>query len=295
MDSYFDISLSKGINISYSSGNYLNLVKKNGLNILYFNGRSIKNKLNEIELFLSCLQGIVHVIVITETWLDEHNFLFYNLHGYKSYHSIRPKYAGGAAIFCHNSIQTCLILNELFLENSHCLIVKLCSFNINIGTIYRSPEGDVDSFIEYYSRKLSSFKNIIYIGDYNINIMNDFIYKVAKFKNSIESDGYVILNSENSDMATRVTDQTTSIIDLVVTDLLKLKYVLDIDDLIFSDHKLIFLNIEFEMVNPLKVLTSESRTDYYGIKKDIEKSDFSDIKSANELIQVLKKREQGRG
>lgn len=288
MDSNFNISLSKGINVSYSSGNYLNLVKQNGLNILYFNGRSIKNKLNEIELFLSCLQGIVHVIVITETWLDEENYLFYNINGYTSYHSIRPKYAGGVAIFCHNSIQTCLSLNEIFLENSHCLVVKICNFNIHIGTIYRAPEGDLDSFIDYYSRKLNSFKNIIYIGDYNINILNDSLNRVSKFKDTVESDGYVILNSESCDMATRVTDQTKSIIDLVVTDLLKYKYILDIDDLTFSDHKLIFLNIDFEMTVSPKILKSDIRTDYSGIKKDIKTSDFSEIKSVNELIELLK-------
>lgn len=89
-------------------------------------------------------------------------------------------------------------------------------------------------------------------------------------------------------MATRVTDQTTSIIDLVVTDLLNLKYNLDIDHLTFSDHKLIFLNIDFKGTNPPKVITKDSRTNYYGIVKDIKNSDISDINNIDELLCLLK-------
>lgn len=287
MDSSFN--LYNGININYSSELKIELINKNGLNILYFNGRSIKNKISDIELFLSYLNCIVHIVVITETWLDENNEMFFNLKNYNSFHNNRRKHAGGVAIFCHSSIISEVVLSETFLDNSHCLIIKLVHYNIHVATIYRAPDGNINDFTSFFSEKLNSYKNILYVGDFNINVLNEFRKEVLNFKSIVESDGYVIMNNLSLDMATRVTDSSLSTIDLVITDLVKYKYNFTVDDLSFSDHKLIFLNMNIDSVNITNKLIQSVHINYNKIKTDIaENSEIAASSSYEDLSEKIK-------
>lgn len=56
-----------------------------------------------------------------------------------------------------------------------------------------------------------------------------------------------MLNSLEPKYATRITDSSTSTLDLVITDCITSAYKFDTDNLHFSDHKQIFLNIDFNI------------------------------------------------
>lgn len=291
MDIETDFSLYSDVNTNHGLGIPHNLLSKKGLNVLYLNGRSIRNKLNDIEIFLQNINQVVHLILITETWLDQNDKDFYNLNNYNSYHNVRDKYGGGVAIFCHESIKSDLLVSEIFLTNSHLLVVKLCDYNINIATVYRAPDCNISDFLSYFASKLNSYKNIIYIGDFNINFLNNQSVNTNEFRNLINSEGHVILNKNTSEYATRKV--SNSILDYVITDLIKYSYNLYLEDIDhLSDHRAILLNFETS-ISVKKFTITKTKINYPKIQTAIETSTqlrFSDTfdEFSSSLANIIK-------
>lgn len=61
------------------------------LNILYFNSQSMRNKLHEIIFFINSFKYPIHLIIVSETYLYEEENVFYDICGFKAYHSNRIK------------------------------------------------------------------------------------------------------------------------------------------------------------------------------------------------------------
>lgn len=170
MDLEEEISLYKGISIKHNFGlsNYIKDI--NGLNILYLNSRSIRYKnLSDVELLIQSFNKVIQIIVVNETWLDINSFESCNIENYISYHNYRTnKRGGGVSIFCHTSVNSNVIINEMFLDNSHFLMISLTELKINIATLYRTPECNFNDFLLYFAEKISKIKNVICIGDFNV-------------------------------------------------------------------------------------------------------------------------------
>lgn len=255
--SYNNLNVNHNLNMSEK------LVSANGMNILYFNSRSLRNKIIEVELLLSKYNETIHCFVITETWLDDTETDFYNFQNYNAYHSVRDKRGGGAAIYCHKTLNSSLISSEIILESSHCLIVKLLNFNIHIGAIYRCPDYKRREFTDIFSTYLNKQKNIIFFGDFNINMLRYDSNDVSYFKNTIDSDGFSLLNNLELSYATRICETSISTIDLIVTDLYQYEYDIGVDNLNFSDHKLLTLILHKNL--PINI------SDEYYFKTDYDK------------------------
>lgn len=54
-------------------------IKNDNLVIMLLNIRSIRKKLNELEIFIDDLNKKPHIIIITESWLREEEVKFFNL------------------------------------------------------------------------------------------------------------------------------------------------------------------------------------------------------------------------
>ena len=59
------------------------------LKILYLNARSIKNKIEEIEIILN--EENIDVAVISETWVKKSEEKYYNFNEYNSVYATRKK------------------------------------------------------------------------------------------------------------------------------------------------------------------------------------------------------------
>lgn len=266
-----EISLYNGINIEHKFGIPETIHNYSGLNIIYLNSRSIKyDNLNDVEFLLQRFDKIIHLVVINETWLDVNSFESCNLINYNSYHNFRTnKSGGGVSIFCHKSINSNLVFNDYFLVNSHFLMINLIDLKINIATIYRTPDSNYLDFLEYFSEKLNKIKNVIFIGDFNINMLNSEAANANAFKNLVESEGFVLLNHLSNDMATRVTEHSSTIIDLAITDLGKYNYKMVIDDVDFSDHRVLLLNVNLSS-NIETNKTTRKKINYNKVRSEIE-------------------------
>lgn len=288
MDLEEEISLYKGISIKHKFGLSNYIEKLNGLNILYLNSRSIRyNNLNDVELLLQSFKGLIQIIVINETWLDVNSYESCNIENYTSYHNYRTnKRGGGVSIFCHVSVNSNLIINEKFLDNSHFLMINLTELKINIATLYRTPDSNFNDFLVYFAEKISKIKNVIFIGDFNVNMLNRNSANANNFENLIESESFVILNSLSVEMSTRVTEHTSTTIDLAVTDLVKFEYSLIVDNIEFSDHRCLFLNVNMSI--PAQGEIRKTKINYSKIKQDFTNSQqCNSIQSWEDLQQKL--------
>jgi hypothetical protein len=72
--------------------------KQSGFSVLYFNARSLKNKMEELSL--RCARHNPDIIIITETWVDDSvPDSFLSVNGYVILRCDRDVYGGGVAIF----------------------------------------------------------------------------------------------------------------------------------------------------------------------------------------------------
>lgn len=60
------------------------------LKILYLNSRSLCNKTFEIEQILKSVKSPIHIIAVTETWLNCNNTQYVNITNFTPIHACRP-------------------------------------------------------------------------------------------------------------------------------------------------------------------------------------------------------------
>ena len=136
--------------------------------------------INKIDYIFAYLHtSPVHVLCMSEHHLDRTAIETIRLHNY----SLRAKFCrnkfkkGGVCIFTHDSIHCSEInLNKFCKEKDFeiCAIeLHLQFYKICIVTIYRSPSGDFQYFVNSLEKTLSKIHNstndIILCGDFNIN------------------------------------------------------------------------------------------------------------------------------
>lgn len=81
-----------------------NTVNPSGVSLFYINMRSVVHRWTLFETYLKSMPQSSDVIVISETWLFEHETKFYGLQDYDAFHSTRPLSSGrgrggGIAVF----------------------------------------------------------------------------------------------------------------------------------------------------------------------------------------------------
>lgn len=87
-------------------------ITSSGLKIMQINAQSInsRKKFNKFLTLLSLLRYKIHVIVVSETWLDYSISALYDIAGFQSYHSCRRKTSGGGlCVYVSDSIPHNLI------------------------------------------------------------------------------------------------------------------------------------------------------------------------------------------
>lgn len=169
----------KSINYFNSLSTFNTLISLNNqnqkINILYFNAMSMRNKLNDIQLFINSFIYPIHIIIITETWLYKEENMFFELPGYTSYHSNRLKQktqnendsighcgrGGGVSVYVLNNLLSVFVFEE-YIDNNNYLIVKLIQLNKYIIAVYRPPIRSNESiFIHKIEKILSQYINIV--------------------------------------------------------------------------------------------------------------------------------------
>lgn len=212
------------------------------LNILYMNIQSVLNKLYDIETLIQSLKYTAHIIVLSETWLRENDGKHFNIPGYRSFHSIRVhKRSGGVSIFVDELIEATQ-LHEEDCDDSNYLVIKLLKHNINVLGIYKGNDTNFPDFSVRLDNILNLYPKSILVGDFNLNLLDiDCNRNVARYVDTIKTNGFSILNKIDLEYSTRITKSSKTIIDHAVSDL-NYKFEFNLVEKYLSDHKSIVLS-----------------------------------------------------
>ena len=235
-----------------------------GLKIIHVNTRSVFNKLDELKYNLKEFD----IIVFTETWLNSStNDSLLHWAGFRlarlDREMYRDKRGGGVCIYINSNISFDIItdFNELLGMNIEFLYIKLRPYkqkSINLIGIYRPPDGKYKEFIQHTTKILNQIdsirSNTILVGDFNIDYNN---------KKLVQSSNLDILENKYNlkqivQGNTRITDTTSTCIDLLYTDILDTNGV-GVIDYNVSDHLPIFL-VKKKKRNKIEKKEAEGRS-----------------------------------
>lgn len=149
--------------------------------VLHQNIQSLKNKVLDIEEFITSMDDTPHVLCFTEHWCHRDEISSINIPGYRLLSAyIRDSHIhGGSCIFTKNDMyfQECGYFREINIDlDFESSVIVSRSQKLVVITIYRSPLGDINIFFEKLQIMLSkchsrfvSF-NIVLAGDFNIDL-----------------------------------------------------------------------------------------------------------------------------
>ena len=225
----------------------------NGFSVLHLNARSVRNKFDDIQNFIS-LSGVKwSVVCISETWLKSDEIESYALDDYNTIASCRNSGVGGGSLLYVSKklkIKERKDLESNLIETSF-VEVSICqSTRIIIGNIYRPPNFSHLSFYDYLEKMLDTLekekKTVILGGDFNYNLLElNREQQVLNFCNLLSSYGF----SYTITRPTRTQNGKHSLLDnFFVNDLSIIKKSgVVIEDL--SDHLPVFVSLTVEELN----------------------------------------------
>lgn len=216
----------------------------NCLNILYINIRSLRNKVSDLVDIIQTSKNILHVIVLTETWIYSNEVNYFDIPSYSAAHSCRNTRGGGACIYVRNGLE--YSINDINIPFIGCNIVSvyLPEQKIYVYGLYRPPQNKFSDFIGDFDKLLDKQnKACILIGDINLNLLNNTQH-TTEYVNTIQMNGFQVQNTLTIEQATRISGstKTASILDHIITNK-DLKCNIKIDDHCISDHKIIYTKV----------------------------------------------------
>lgn len=271
--------------------NYHNQSSK--VRISYMNIRSLRNKINEIEVFLSKNQ-FPDIMALTESWLYPEEEKFVQMDSYSAFMQSRPnKRGGGVAVFKQNRFEGHLLTKETNLDCESVTIEINSKPKIKVQTIYRPPSTNIREFMHYLEESLQRYKNTIIIGDFNINLLSNNP-ETQMYKNLIRLNGYKIMNKINTQNATRIDNNgAKTIIDHVLSNVRTSVVKINLFDNPLSDHK--GIEIEIEKIQPVKPKMEKRLFIHVDLKllstlvrKSIESTDINSIEKLTKCINESK-------
>ena len=189
------------------------------LAIAHLNIRSIKNK---IDYIANSNLILFDMLIFTESFLKE-DFpdSLLDIDGFKFIRKDRAgSKPGGGIIFYYKSNISVSVIEDKNLSEAESLWVEIFNqkskSSIIISAIYRPPSGNIRLFTDSLIDTIDTFNRnstIVCLGDFNINFLEDS-YSSNLLKSAINHLEFSVLNK----FPTRVTDNSESLIDLILTN-----------------------------------------------------------------------------
>lgn len=249
--------------------------ERHSLKIIYLNARSLNNKQEEIDYIIAALKHNIHVISITETWINENDASHFTFNGYHTIFSCRPKKSGGgSAIFIKNTIPFEIIDNFSSNDNSFVSIRCLIN-NANwvITTVYRAPKINNEKLQRFFFQmnnhldKINSIDNarILVSGDFNINTRNENNPIAQRHIDNMTANGLYICDSK-----TITRRATSTAIDHIFTNNLTTQINLNYITYDILDHRLICIEFTETKIPHTKVNYTVKKINFEKLDADLK-------------------------
>lgn len=145
------------------------------ITLLHQNIQCLRNKVHELEVFLD--DKIIEFICLNEHWLNENEIDIVKPKGYNVISGFcrTNKTHGGVSILVRDGVKASPISPTItnLSEELHCELAGIEAGEYQIISVYRSPLGDLQTFLERLSlvlEKLNLNKKIILTGDFNVKL-----------------------------------------------------------------------------------------------------------------------------
>ena len=194
------------------------------------------------------IQYQIDFLCLNETWLNSSypNSLLH-FPGYQIFRLDRPSTGGGVMILTKNGYK-CHLENTLItdtIEIIHIAIDLPSTSPINLVTLYRSPQSNINMFMDNINNFLSnidySHLPLILLGDTNIDMSKNNANK-KYFINTLNDYGLKLMNTQT----TRNTNSSRTLIDVVLANNIASKFINTTNiynhQTVISDHDLIYFN-----------------------------------------------------
>ena len=226
------------------------------LSIAHLNIRSLRNKVDEVRLLLRVCK--FDILAITETHLDKGiSNRQLQVDNYKIVRRDRhsDSIGGGCLVYIANHICS-MRMNSFESADIEGIWLKILvnSTAFVVGTIYRPPS-DLTFFKSFQlmlEKVWLKHRNVVILGDFNCD------FAARKFDGTLSSDygkklqsllqqfDYTVVNNQ----PTRVTSNTSTLIDLVITSKVEMIKSTRILDLGISDHMLVHASVKTKVQRP---------------------------------------------
>lgn len=241
---------------------------------MYFNARSLRNKIDELRIML--LNEEIDIIAITETYIDTNNIDFtheYQINSYKLYHKDRVgKRGGGVLLYIKENI--CSLEVQIPSNNSELLCVKINNkdIDINVVVVYRRPTHTYQEDIDLYNNleKTLSTKETLIIGDFNLP--NIHWGDVKGSGHASEKMTEFIKDNFLYQLVQKPT-RGDNILDLVITTHENLISDLEVGELISNcDHNIVRLQINMSHTNSTSetFIPNYNMADFNSLRNDLK-------------------------
>lgn len=180
--------------------------------VIHFNIRSINKNFEEFTIYLEELKNHVDVIILSETWNIELVSDF-SIPGYSTYYNnSKVNQNDGLLVYIRDYISANVDIIPITETNLIQISMVIDDIKIGITASYRLPSINTQNYINDLSKYMSDLeKNCvdIFMGDINIDLMDERSGCVSEYLNILAESGYFSYINK----PTRVTSISKSIID----------------------------------------------------------------------------------
>lgn len=282
-------------NLFFSTSlNSNNLKRITKLSFVLQNIRSMRTNFDVFLTELNVFDELPMFIFLTETFIYDDEIVNYKIDNYTSYANCNNSYKSGGVIAYAKSNLKCEVSTESF---TSCDLIKISTYvnneNLTFVCIYRFHRCTIDKFLNDMNGYLNKIKckNLIVLGDININLLNgsisqNYLYDMSSFG-----------LTSNINTATR--PSSGSCIDHVFSRLSpSFNLLCNVLEYYITDHSLIHCEIKFLMnecnQNSIKK-RSKNVLDMPELIKSLDQEDWGNVYSEtdpnlayNDFIKILK-------
>ena len=224
------------------------------LRIAHINIRSLRNKLDEIELLLKVCR--FDVLSITESHLERkisnHQL---NIPNYKIIRKDGDYGPGGGCIVYVSNHICCSRLKSIETREVEAIWLKLTTNSTStiLGTVYRPPSDSnfYNIFHTVLEKVWSKFRNVLIVGDLNADITPSKNGEVVSMQGkrllgTLQHFNYSVMN----DRPTRVTATSSTLIDHIISSKPEMIKETKCLELGISDHMLVYVSLVTKVKRP---------------------------------------------
>ena len=271
--SSFDNSFTRTSN-NYDLFTHLSCFKR--IRVAHLNCRSFVKNLDQLRSILA--SNPVHILSLNETRLSpDITDSEVELPGYSFIRRDRNREGGGVLLaikedlsFVKHDCNTDLDIEAVAIK------VSIGSKHILFSSIYRPPSANIcyyNNMVLYMEELVSSAYDTVFMGDFNLDISKR-VDKVTEISNLLGAKQLVT-------KPTRVTQSTSSCIDLIFSTIPNHHIITDVVPLALSDHYMVFTVLNFRLLKTIKqTVFTRSFTNF-------NKQKFlSDLSKSSKLLSV---------